>query len=437
MAILASSDQAVLDHAWYQTALDAAFPFDGARYPGGEIHDPSIVKFGDTYLMVGTSGNEFCPVSTSKDLLSWDRQGPILAASPSWLEKLNPGHRSIWAPFPLKVGNSLRMYYCASERFGHNTSWIGMVECSAFDPKQPTHGWVDKGMLLASKDGTSNFNAIDPDVCVGPDGRQWMVYGSYWSGIYEVELDPVTGLVKDPSKEPIHVASNTSERGNPLEAPALIFHAGYYYLFTTYGLAAQGIRSTYRTMVGRSRNPDGPFVGYTGTPMTEGGHTVMIKGSFPMFAPGGGNWFKGPGDKWWMAYHYYDGRRNWHGDMWGAPTLQVREVVWGDDEWPLPGLPVGVELRSGKIIGDWAFQIDFGRVDRLQLDSGGEVHLGTQKGHWELLGETLKLHWSRADDPGNEFVDSLVLDKSHQFFVGRNQFGSVIRGIKKDVQAGQ
>jgi len=435
MAILASTELAAPDHSWVQTALDSAFPFDGARYPGGEIHDPSIVKFGDTYVMVGTSGNEFCPLSTSHDMLSWARKGPILSDPPEWLAKANPGHRSIWAPFPLKLGNALRMYYCASERFGHNTSWIGMAECQNFDPQNPSRGWVDKGLLLSSKDGVTSFNAIDPDVCAGPDGRHWMVYGSYWSGIYEVELDPESGLVKNPEKAPLHVASNTSERGNPLEAPALIFHDGYYYLFTTYGLAAQGIRSTYRTMVGRSKTPDGPFLGYDGTPMTEGGHAVMIKGSFPMFAPGGGNWFIGPEGKWWMAYHYYDGRKNWHGDVWGAPTLQIREVVWGADGWPLPGLPVGVELGRGKVEGTWLWQVDFGRVDELTLDQNGSAHLGSQDGKWEHSPSGLKLHWSRPGELGGEFIDSLVLDKSDRFMVGRNQFGAVIRGIKKDVQA--
>jgi len=169
--------------------------------------------------------------------------------------------------------------------------------------------------------------------------------------------------------------------------------------------------------------------------MTEGGHAVMIKGSFPMFAPGGGNWFIGPEGKWWMAYHYYDGRKNWHGDVWGAPTLQIREVVWGADGWPLPGLPVGVELGRGKVEGTWLWQVDFGRVDELTLDQNGSAHLGSQDGKWEHSPSGLKLHWSRPGELGGEFIDSLVLDKSDRFMVGRNQFGAVIRGIKKDVQA--
>ncbi|MES1227698.1 MAG: hypothetical protein ABUL72_03450, partial [Armatimonadota bacterium] len=94
--VLRSSN--TLDEAWKKSALDAAFPFDGARYAGGDVHDPSIARIGGTYVMVHTSGREFCPISTSKDLLSWEGHGPVLPASPEWLKKEIPGHNSIWAP---------------------------------------------------------------------------------------------------------------------------------------------------------------------------------------------------------------------------------------------------------------------------------------------------------------------------------------------------
>ena len=35
-----------------------------------------------------------------------------------------------------------------------------------------------------------------------------------------------------------------------------------------------------------------------------------------------------------MPYHFYDGRENWHGDLWGLPTLQIRELLWSADDWP-------------------------------------------------------------------------------------------------------
>lgn len=420
-----------LDESWLLTARDAAFPLDGARCSGGAVHDPSICRFGGQYLMITTSGHEFVPLSLSRDLTSWSAKGPIMSAKPGWLKEAIPGHNSIWAPAPLVLGQKLRIYYCASARFGQNTSYIGMAECENFDPEHPQKGWVDKGKLIESTQGESNFNAIDPDVLVDRDGRHWMVYGSYWSGMYQVELHPTTGLLKDPSSAPRHVASNTADKGNPLEAPAMFQHGGYYYLGVTYGLAAQGIRSTYRMVVGRSKTPDGPFLGYDDKPMTEGGSTSLLKSSEPMFGPGGGNYFVGEGGQLYMAFHYYDARLFWHGDLWGAPQLQIRKVMWGADGWPLPGLPAGAALKQqDHLDGEWDFQVDFGRVETLVVKDDFSMTLGDRKGTWKRTGDQLEFRWPKAEG-GGEWIDQLVLDASNGYFVGRNQSGVVIRGIKR------
>ncbi|MBX3096214.1 MAG: arabinan endo-1,5-alpha-L-arabinosidase [Fimbriimonadaceae bacterium] len=419
---------------WTVTALDAAFPFDGARYEGGAIHDPSIVLFGDTYVMVNTSGRELAPLSTSQDLKTWKEHGPILDPQPEWLQKAIPQHRSVWAPTPIKVGSELRIYYCASARFGSNTSYIGFAVNKTFDPTKPLEGWEDRGMLVQSKADESDFNAIDPEVLIGPDGRHWMTYGSYWSGIFQVELDADSGALKHPGQAHRHVASN-SERGNPLEAPVMMYHDGYYYLVVTYGLAAQGIRSTYRMVCGRSKSPEGPFLGFDEKPMTEGGNASLLKSSQPMFGPGGGNFFQDAAGDWWMAYHYYDGRRFWHGELWGAPTLQIRRVVWLDG-WPLPGLPAGVSLeRANDLSGKWRFQTDFGHVLDLTIQSNGKTTLGDRTGDWKRDGNHLILSWPANDAPGGAWVDTLVIDSSNRYAVGRNQNGIVIRAIQLEDEA--
>ncbi len=422
--------------SWLETSLESAFPFDGARHGSGSVHDPSILHFKGRYVMVHTSGHELAPISVSKDLVTWEAHGSILPDQPVWLKQAIPDHRSVWAPQPVAVGDTLRVYYCASAKFGSNTSWIAYAECAKFDPSRPAKGWVDRGPLIASKAGESNFNAIDPDVLIGPDGRHWMVYGSYWSGMYQVELDPKTGGLKNPKTAPRHVASN-DERNNPLEAPVMFFHDGWYYLGVTYGLAAQGIRSTYRMVVGRSRNPEGPFLGYDGKPMTEGGHTVLLRGSSPMFGPGGGNYFTDAKGDLMMAFHYYDSRRHWVGDKWGLPTLQVRRVMWGSDGWPLPGLPAGVALKKsdGRIEGDWQIQADFGGVEEIHLKKGGLLVQGAREGKWQAAGQELLLSWPSPDAPNGAWVDKLVLDETRQYAVGRNQGGVVVRAIKRNVQA--
>src|SRR5579871_2456301 len=106
----------------------SAFPYDGYVPDGGEgIHDPAVIGVGGRYLCFNT-GPGFCTVRSSPDLIHWKVEGPILPETPAWLRDASPGHRSIWAPEAVKVGDALRLYYCASARFGHNESWIGVAE---------------------------------------------------------------------------------------------------------------------------------------------------------------------------------------------------------------------------------------------------------------------------------------------------------------------
>jgi beta-xylosidase len=245
----------------------------------------------------------------------------------------------------------------------------------------------------------------------------------------------------DASKAPIPIASNTGERGNPLEAPFLSYHEGYYYLYVVYGLAAQGVRSTYRMMVGRSKSMETPFLGFDGKPMTEGGHTDLLKSSPPMFAPGGGNIFKDREGKWKLAYHFYDGRKYWHRDMWGRPQMQIRDVVWGNDGWPLPGLPVGAELKRVKdsaknVVGHWIHQADFGDASTIELTQDGKIKAEGRSGTWTLKDGALTLTWPRPSGDGSPFTDKVQLAYDGRYYVGRNASGAVIRGIRRDATPG-
>jgi len=411
---------------------DEIFPHDGALGVNVDAHDPSVVNVGGTYVCFTTTGNGFCDLRTSKDLKIWKIWGPILPEPPEWLRKQMPQTRSTWAPAALVVGKSLRVYYCASERFGQNSSAIGVAENTSFDPDKPQDGWHDLGKVIESKNAVDNFNAIDPDTFIDPTGRQWMVYGSYWSGLYMVEIDPKTGLRLDPNKSPVHVASNTAERGNPLEAPFLCYHHGYYYLFVSYGLAAQGVRSTYRLMVGRTKSLDEPFVGFDGRPMTEGGSAAVLKSSPPMYAPGGGNVFQDREGRWFLSYHFYDGRKFWHGDVWGRPQMQIRELLWGKDDWPLPGLPIQSADRKQKdIVGHWTYQVDFGQPRDVELKKDGTAVDGETQGKWQLDGDDLTIRWPKREAPNEFWEDHLKVAYGNTYYVGRNQGGLVIRGSRK------
>ncbi|MBI1332283.1 MAG: family 43 glycosylhydrolase [Armatimonadetes bacterium] len=416
------------------------FPGDGAYAEHSEnTHDPMIIDLGGQVFCLSTSGNGFGVMKSTKDFKTWKVWGPIIPEAPDWLKKLIPEHRSIWAPDAVQVGKSVCVYYCASRYFGGNDSVIGFLQNDHFDPEKPHDGWVDHGKVIeSSKANGDHYNCIDPDVKIDEAGRHWLYFGSYYSGLYVVELDPETGKIKDGAK-PAPVANNKSSRENALEGAAQCYRDGYYYLFVSYGLAAQGVRSTYQIMVGRSKTPDGPFVDANGTTMTDGGHVNFLKTSPPMFSPGHCEILHHSDGRWLMSYHYYDGRRFWVGDKWGLPRLQVREVLWSKDGWPLPGLPVEylntIHLKEQKsMVGKWIHQADFTDADEVEFRADGTIKTSREDGKWSLDGKMLTLRWPKFNSPGEYWTDAVQLEYKGNYYVGRNQQGMVIRGVRSDLK---
>lgn len=408
------------------------FPGDGSVAVGAQgIHDPTIVQVGAKAFCFGTSGDALTNVRSSTNFRQWTDLGPILKTQPEWLAK-RYDHKSIWAPDIVVDGDRLRMYYAAS-MFGTNRSVIGLAECPNFDPNRPLEGWVDRGLVIETKAG-DDTNAIDAEVVRDEAGGEWMYYGSYWSGIYVVALDPITGKLKSPENpQRICVARNTGDRGNPIEGAAVIRRGRYYYLFVSYGLAAQGIRSTYRIMVGRAATPSGPFLDQMGKSMVEGGSLNVLKTSPPMVAPGHCDVLTLKDGRTVMPYHFYDARKAWFGDNWGMPTLQIRELLWSKDDWPLPGLPIEAERpkKGTGAVGRWTHQADFGQPMEIELRPDGSILGGVLPGRWKATGDDLTMTWQRPAGEGDPFVDHLQLGYGNGYYVGRNGAGAVIRGYRQ------
>lgn len=310
-------------------ALAAAFamtvPAASAVPLGGDLftHDPSrITQCDGKYYLYCTGPN--CPMRVSKDMIHWTLGPGILNGVPAWAHQRVPKAKKdetwIWAPDVIKVGSLYYLYYSFST-FGSKTSVIGLVTSPTLDPASPKYHWTDRGLVVATND-SSNFNAIDPAPEFDAQGNLWLAFGS-WNrgGIQLVKLDKATGK---PASKQYFVAGGQST--GP-EAAYLWYRKPYYYLFENEGLCCQGLRSTYKIMVGRSKSVTGPYLDKDGRDLSKGGGTVFLAARGNEIGPGHAGIITRGGAS-YLTFHYYDGKDN------GRPSLGMEKLVMTKDGWP-------------------------------------------------------------------------------------------------------
>ncbi len=175
--------------------------------------------------------------------------GPaVFSEPPKRIAESVPGNKGgYWAPSVRKVGDTYFLYYSVST-MGAMRSAIGLATNPTLDPASPDYEWTDHGPVVESRDG-GNFNAIDPSVFQDDDGSLWLVFGSQWSGIQLIQLDPKTGKRIAPDSPQENLAD-----AEIIEGGFLTKHDGYYYLFLNWGTCCSGVDSTYNIVVGRSKS---------------------------------------------------------------------------------------------------------------------------------------------------------------------------------------
>jgi arabinan endo-1,5-alpha-L-arabinosidase len=286
-------------------------------------HDPTLIRdqssgawfvfsTGDPLVAAGA-----IQVRRSTDLHNWTYVGNVFNAIPAWVVQAVPGVTSLWAPEIRLHAGTYYLYYAAST-FGSNRSVIGLATNKTLDPNL----WVDQG-LVAESQPTDDFNAIDPALIEGKDGTPYLAFGSFWSGVRMWQLEWPSGKLAAGQGQPLRLADRFVPP-NAIEAPALTYRDGWYYLFVSFDFCCQGTGSTYKIAVGRSRSPTGPYFDELGTPLEHGGGTVVLSEKGTMFGPGGQSVYDDL-----LIYHFYDGTAN--GDF----RLGIREIGWNEQGWPV------------------------------------------------------------------------------------------------------
>lgn len=383
------------------------------------VHDPTVVLAEDGYYYMYQTDASYGNAHTagghfhgrrSKDLINWEYLGGTMKELPEWvIPKLNEIRTAMgleettaqtadfgyWAPCVRKVKNGLyRMYYsivCPGTLSGDGTwserAFIGLMEN---DNPANNDGWIDKGYVITNaSDKGLNFNvaadnyancyykwnAIDPSYIIDKDGKHYLVYGSWHSGIALVELDGETGKVKANLPNPWGTNEEiaaygqliaTREMGNRWQAsegPEVIYRDGYYYLF----LAYDALDIPYNTRVARATNIAGPYMSMNGVNVTTTGGDILPVVTHPYKFNNSDGWvgishccvFDDGNDNWYFASQ---GRfpANVGGNASSNALMMghVRCIRWTENGWPVVmperyGAVPQEEITEEELAGNW------------------------------------------------------------------------------------
>jgi len=290
-------------------------------------HDPSTITVCSNRYYLFYTGYGIQSKS-SADKVFWKPGPPVFTNPPAWTTKAVPGFDgTFWAPDLLYFNHEYHLYYAVST-FGSQVSAIGLVTNPTLNPADPAYHWTDQGPVITSTNG-SPYNVIDPSFSWDNSGNLWMAFGSYWNGIYLVQLDATTGLRIASNSPAYHLAYNSS-----IEASYLWRRGGYYYLFANWGSCCSGVDSTYNIRVGRSTSITGPYLDHNGVDMAANGGTLFMQASGKYTGPGHVG-ILSEGGTLSLTHHYYDAN-SWAPQYgaYGSPKFALLPLCWTADDWP-------------------------------------------------------------------------------------------------------
>jgi arabinan endo-1,5-alpha-L-arabinosidase len=417
--------------------LPARLLADDAAAPGRDVlfncPDPAVIQpAGGNDVYVFSTGRGI-PFFRSNDLVHWPSAGRVFDRdAPEWAKAAVPNAKGVWAPDIRWLNGRYHLYYAVST-FGSQRSVIGLAVNRTLDAANPDYRWEDRGLVIESAPGKTDFNAIDPAMFVDRDNSPYLFWGSYWSGIKATKIDPDTGKPPKGLLQVTAVARRAKEVDPPsIEAPYVMFHERYYYLFVSWDSCCDPQRATYKVIVGRAKSVLGPYVDQHGRPMNEGGGTLVLAGY--------GGW-RGPGHNSALSTTKGDWLVNsgFHTDfLRRGRVLQFRRMYWLDDGWPVAGEaltePVksdGLSAKPPSAAGKWTQWVDYASKQTITLGPDGTIAAAGRDGSWQQNGASLVLQW-KADPSGSpNLVSRVILDPDGRSYVGRNSRGEVILGLRE------
>ena len=327
-------------------APNAAFGEEQKVYHNPVINhsapDPTCIRVSDgTYYLYGTEDTRNLPIYKSDNLVDWTFVGTAFtdATRPTFPPEVTDKPASLWAPEIRYVKGKYVLFYSLA-RWGEE--WLSTVGYAIAD--KPEGPFIPKGHVFTSRE-VNVQNSID-QFFWEEDGKYYMLWGSF-SGLYIIELDIADDLTITPKME-----TKRQVAGKAYEGVNLWKRDGYYYMFASRGTCCEGYRSTYTTVVGRSKSLFGPYVNKEGKPMLENADELLLHGTEDFTFRGTGHnsiLQEDDANQTWMLYHaYYKPRVD--GDE--GRSVSLDRVDWVDG-WPVikgstPSTSAEVPVIKGK-----------------------------------------------------------------------------------------
>ena len=277
--------------------------------------DPTVIEDGyGNYYMYATNTAKKVPIYTSTDLINWTYTGDSF--SPDQMPTGIEGG-GVWAPDVIKYKNKYLMAYAYSKPGELHNNGIGLAISD-----NPYGPFKNLGLLFTSKN-VGVINSIDP-AFIEEKGKLYLIWGSF-HGIYITELKQnATGSFAINNDDKIQIA------GNAFEGAHVFKRGKYYYLFASTGSCCSKDNSTYRVVVGRSKNLFGPYVDEKGVKMMDDGYNLVVASNNKFAGPGhGSSIITDKKGKTWYIYHSFI---RGHGEKGRLPMLD--ELLWTSTGWP-------------------------------------------------------------------------------------------------------
>ncbi len=183
------------------------------------VHDPVMFKHGDDYYLFDTGPGRrrmpgITPIHTSRDMREWKRSGVVFERLPDWVSAEVPRARNAWAPDISFFNGKYHLYYSVSS-FGVNHSAIGLATNTTLDPSDPNYKWVDQGMVVRSRPGEDDFNAIDPNLVIEDEQQRLAFVGKLLGRNHDAAR-------RSPNRQALHRRHDATQAGlaPPVRYPA-------------------------------------------------------------------------------------------------------------------------------------------------------------------------------------------------------------------------